>query len=80
MHTILYSLIGVVVLGVTIYLLNRKFRAHVASERRLQKEVVELQQERNAILNKYKWERGFGGTISDAIDAATTAAAGRVDG
>jgi hypothetical protein len=38
-------------------------------------QLLELQKERNAILARYSWKRGFGGTISDAVDAATVASA-----
>jgi sigma-B regulation protein RsbU (phosphoserine phosphatase) len=64
-HTLLYSLIGVVVLGVTIYLLHRKFRAHLALERRLRKEVVELQQEKKVI---YEFIHDLGEAFTEEID------------
>jgi hypothetical protein len=43
-------------------------------------QLLALQQERNAILARYKWLRGFGGTVSDAIDQATRDEAAKRDG
>jgi sigma-B regulation protein RsbU (phosphoserine phosphatase) len=64
-HTILYSLIGVVVLGAAVYLLNRKFRAQAKLERRLQREVVELQQEKKVI---YEFIHDLGEAFTEEID------------
>lgn len=36
-------------------------------------QLLELQRERNAILARYTWRRGFGGTVSDAVDEAVRA-------
>lgn len=65
MHTIFYSLLGVLVLGAVIYFLNRKFRALAARERRLQREVVELQQEKKVI---YEFIHDLGEAFTEEID------------
>lgn len=38
-------------------------------------QLLALQRERNAVLAKYTWKRGFGGTVQDAIDAQVKAVA-----
>lgn len=37
-------------------------------------QLLDLQRERNALLGKYTWKRGFGGTVQDAIDAQVAGA------
>jgi sigma-B regulation protein RsbU (phosphoserine phosphatase) len=64
-HTFLYSLAGVVLLGAVIFFVQRRFRAHRLLERRLQHEVAGLQQEKKVI---YEFIHDLGEAFTEDID------------
>ncbi len=65
MHTLVYSLVGILLLGAIIYFLQRRFRAHRLTERRLRHEVAGLQQEKRVI---YEFIHDLGEAFTEDID------------
>ncbi len=65
MHTLLYLLLGGGLLGVGIYVLRRVIRYHLELERRLQREVIALQQEKKVI---YEFIHDLGEVFTEDID------------
>lgn len=65
MHTFLYSLLGIGLLGAFGFLIQRRFRAHRFLETRLQHEVTGLQQEKKVI---YEFIHDLGEAFTEDID------------
>jgi sigma-B regulation protein RsbU (phosphoserine phosphatase) len=64
-HTLLYSLLGLVLIGVAVYLTQRKFRADARLRVRLQQETIALQQEKKVI---YEFLHDLGEAFNEDID------------
>ena len=65
MHDLLYYLLGAVVAGGAIFFLRRKFQRYARLQRRLQKEMVALQQEKKII---YDFLHDLGEAFTEDID------------
>jgi sigma-B regulation protein RsbU (phosphoserine phosphatase) len=64
-HTFLYSLLGLGLLGAVVFLVQQRFRSHRLAERRLRHEVSTLQQEKKVI---YEFIHDLGEAFTEEID------------
>jgi sigma-B regulation protein RsbU (phosphoserine phosphatase) len=64
-HTLVDSLLGVLLLGAAVFFLRRRFRAQALSEGRLRHEVASLQQEKRVI---YEFIHDLGEAFTEEID------------